>query len=431
MVDFALRLSVPRSPSKRDLRENFYWTAEGLSSFEGGYGPRLGKLGPVKPLNVDFVRLAALVFAADRTTPRKGGGSNWSQRTFALRVPVGDPAPWQAISDEMASLLAFLTGDEWSLDFQRARTPKETVRNQSSLITPQRVVLVSGGADSAVGALVSRSQLAEDGAHLLLSHVGLKTLAPIQRGVVSAVKQLVPGPSQEHVAIGFRRRAKQVDGSRFTGEPSSRSRSLLFLSLGLAAASIHDVPLWIPENGFASLNPPLAPDRRGSLSTRTTHPRFLEDLPRLLQRAGAQSEIHNPFAQMTKGEMFKKAADLVGVEATAGFLSATHSCAHSGQRAFKIGTNLQCGVCFGCVVRRASFKAAGLDDKSEYVASGGDPKVGAWLASKSAVPAMRSFVRRGVRLVDIAALGLPPSYPPADALDLCQRGCAELEGYLA
>jgi hypothetical protein len=107
MPDFTLRLSAPKAPKPAELRENFYWTADGPSSFEGPYGPRLGKFGPVRPENVDFVRLALLVFAADRTTPRSGGGSNWSQREFRLRVPVGKPQPWIAAKTDVERLLDF------------------------------------------------------------------------------------------------------------------------------------------------------------------------------------------------------------------------------------------------------------------------------------------------------------------------------------
>lgn len=294
MPDFTLRLSVPEAPKPAELRENFYWTAEGPSSFEAPYGPRLGKLGPVRPENVDFVRLALLVFAADRTTLRSGGGSNWSQREFRLRVPVGKPEPWLAAKAELERLLDFLTGDAWTLEFYRARPPKEPVAKQLPLVAPKRVVLLSGGADSAVGALLSRSQLAGDEGHLLLSHVGAKNLAPIQRDVATTAEKLIPGPAQVHVQIGLRRSSKQIDGSPFANEPSSRSRSLLLLSLGLAAASVDGVPLWIPENGFASLNPPLDPNRRGSLSTRTTHPAFLDGLAQILSGVGAHGEIQNP-----------------------------------------------------------------------------------------------------------------------------------------
>jgi hypothetical protein len=127
--------------------------------------------------------------------------------------------------------------------------------------------------------------------------------------------------------------------------------------------------------------------------------------------------------------MFRRAAELVGVAEASSLLSDTHSCAHSGQRFLGFGVDRQCGVCFGCVVRRASFAAAGLSDGTNYV-TGDNERVERWLAGKSVVPAMRSFVRRGVRAVDIAAIGLPADYPPAAAIQLCQRACVELEGYL-
>lgn len=433
MPDFTLRLSVPKNPKPSDLRRNLYWTAGGQpSSFEGPFGPRLSQLGEVPPLNIDFVRLALLVFAADRTTPRGGGGSNWSQREFHLRVPVGAPEPWLGAKTEIEGVLAFLSGDAWTVDFYRARAPKESVRKQLPMLTPTRVVLLSGGADSAVGALVSRSELGPDEGHILVSHVGAKNLAQIQRDVATAAAALITGPRQEHIQVGLRRCRRQIDGSYFPGESSSRSRSLLFLSLGLAAASIHDVPLWIPENGFASLNPPLDPNRRGSLSTRTTHPAFLDGVASVLTAVGAHAEIHNPFADMTKGEMFAKVASLVGSNEAASFLSKTHSCAHSGQRAFRgLSATMQCGVCFGCIVRRASFKAAGLADSSDYIPAAWSDRVDRWLAKKSVERSMRGFIRRGLRPRDLATMSLPASYPLSMAADLCQRACGELEGYLA
>jgi 7-cyano-7-deazaguanine synthase in queuosine biosynthesis len=431
MVDFTLRLSVPASPAQATLRTSFYWTPDGVSSFEGPFGPSLGKLGPVQALNADFVRLALTAFAADRTTPRQGAGSNWSQRQFHLRVPVTDVAAWTSVSDELQLLLAFLTGDEWMLEFFRARLPKEPIQKQLSDFIPTRVVLVSGGADSAVGALYSRSQLPGDEGHILLSHVGAKNLGLIQKGVAETAVKLIPGPAQLHIPIGLRRTTKQIDGTPFANEPSSRSRSLLFLSLGLAAASVNTVPLWIPENGFASLNPPLDPNRRGSLSTRTTHPAFLEGLSQVLDTVGAHAIIHNPFADLAKGELFAKAAARVGAENASAFLSATHSCGLTGQRAFGIPVTTQCGVCFGCVVRRASFKAAGLHDGTAYIPSGVSARVDAWLAQNSVDRPMRGLVRRGVTTRDLLTMSLPTSYSTAAAADLCRRALAEVEQYYA
>lgn len=251
-------------------------------------------------------------------------------------------------------------------------------------------------------------------------------LAPIQRHVAAEIERLVPGPTQQHVVVHLGRGSQRIDGTSYPSEPTSRSRSLLFLALGLAVASVHQVPLWIPENGFASLNPPLGPERLGSLSTRTTHPAFLQNLAAVLTKAGAHAVIENPFAQSTKGEMYQRVVDLVGGDEASAFLSKTHSCALTGQRAHHISAERSCGICFGCVLRRASFSASGVADLTDYVAPSSDPVVQKWLDGKSVEQPVRNFIRRGVRGRDLATLGLPDNYPLRDALDLCQRGIAEL-----
>jgi hypothetical protein len=292
-------------------------------------------------------------------------------------------------------------------------------------------VLLSGGADSAIGALVSRADLADDEAHTLLSHFSATTLAPIQRTIAERIDALIPGGQQHHLQIHLSRNLHRLDGTEYASEPSSRSRSLLFLALGLAVASLDSVPLWIPENGFASLNPPLGPDRRGSLSTRTTHPTFLTGLAFVLSDVGAHGAIENPFAESTKGEMFTRAADIVSADGAAALLSSSNSCAHTGQRAFGISPSTACGLCFGCVVRRASFHASGLSDTTTYITTNGNDRLQAWLDSISVEQAARNFIARGVRQRDLIAMNLPSSYPLAEALDLCRRGTSELAGLLA
>ena len=423
---YELKLRPRARRSRDDPLATFYWTAEGPSSFTSRYGPRLAAIGQVPPLNVDLVRLALLVYAADRSTTRRIGSTNWSNRDFFLTVPVSDARSWEVFSDDLGNLLGFLTGDTWALEFRNARPPREQVTRNRDQHEPSRVVLMSGGADSALGVLESRRQLEPDEAHVLVSHVGLTALAPIQRGIAETALTIVPGPTQSVEPIRLVRRQRQVDGSKFKNEPSSRSRSLLFLALGLAHASPHGVPLWIPENGFASLNPPLAPNRRGSLSTRTTHPTFLGGLSRILSDVGAHSNIVNPFARMTKGEMFRDAADRFGETAVSDFLSATHSCGLTGQRAKGLSTTTQCGVCFGCVVRRASFAAAGLTDTTTYADAGHSDGLAKWLDQNSVIPDMRRFVKRGVTRRDLLAMSLPDGYSLDDARGLCGRGVQEL-----
>ena len=425
MPNFRLELTVPDPVPQDQATSTFYWSSNTAGSFVSTYGPNLGRLGPVASPNIDLVRIAAAAFTADRSAPREYGGSNWNARDIGLTVPVHSPDLWRSVSNELASLLGLLTGDSWNLEYVPSYGPKEPVANLAPGV--ERVVLVSGGADSAIGALKSRQTLSSGG-HILVSHVGATVLAPTQRRVGFGARRLVPGPRQRHLQIGFRRKARQVNGAEFPSESSSRSRSLLFLAFGLAVASLDGVPLWIPENGFASLNPPLGAERRGSLSTRTTHPAFLEGLTDVLEEVGAQSTIINPFAGQTKGEMFADVADQFGQTEASNFLSLTHSCGLTGQRSYGVSILTQCGVCFGCVVRKASFQAAGIEDGTDYIVAPPGTSIEAWLRRNSIVSSVRAFIRRGIQTRDIAAMGLPTSYSSQDAIDLCKRGLAELQG---
>ncbi|MFE6548288.1 hypothetical protein ACFVHS_07785 [Streptomyces sp. NPDC057746] len=426
MSRFTLRLSATDDIPADEAASSFYWLPDQRSTFTRGFSPSLATLGPVPPLNVDVVRVALTAFSADRSVLRTGRGANWNRRQLELEIPVSDAATWNGVADELAGVLGFLSGDRWSLSFTQQPEPAETQAPEEISGTPQRVVLLSGGADSAIGGLYSRSLLATDQQHVLLSHYNNTMLAPIQRHIATELERLIPGPSQEHMVVHLGRRSERIDGTSFPSESTTRSRSLLFLALGLAVASLHQVPLWIPENGFASINPPLGPERLGSLSTRTTHPKFLQDLAAVLTKVGAHAVIENPFAHVTKGEMYRRVVDLVGTDEASSFLSATHSCALTGQRAHGISADRPCGVCFGCVLRRASFAAAEVPDLSDYIAPSSDPVVQKWLESKSVEQPVRNFIHRGVRKRDLTTLSLPDDYPLRDALDLCQRGIQEL-----
>lgn len=427
-----MRFQLPESLAAGLARRQFFWVRDSrrdsfvstLLPQHEALGPRLGALGPVTEPNVDLVRLAVMVYAADRSTLRKVGATNWSRRDLSIEVPMSDPSRWEPVRTRLQSLLGFLSGDTWTLTLRRARPPKEAVRG-NPVAGAKRVVLLSGGADSAVGALFSRHDLGE-APHVLVSHVGLTSLAPVQVDIARRIGGLLPGSAQLHQQIHFSRHTTQFDGTSFRDEASTRTRSFLFLAFGLAIASMEALPLWIPENGFASLNLPLTADQRGSLSTRTTHPLFLEQLATLITAAGAYGTIENPLAGMTKGEMFTRVAELVGADAASGLLSATHSCGHTGHRSFKISPLQHCGVCFGCLLRRASFLASQVKDQTEYLSDRTADRPNAYLRSKSMESPLRAFLLRGLRPSDLGSLTLPPGYTTAAARNICERAMAEL-----
>lgn len=90
-------------------------------------------------------------------------------------------------------------------------------------------------------------------------------------------------------------------------ELSTRARSIVFYGFAaLAASALPDIePLYVyvPENGFISLNIPLNPGRMGSLSTKTTHPVFLHHLQDLWDTLGIGATFHSPYKYLTKGEV--------------------------------------------------------------------------------------------------------------------------------
>ena len=426
MPSFRLNLDRPPEPSVAGDGIDFYWTDDESSSFVSTYGPDINELGGVQTANIDFVRLAVAVYGADRSTPRSFGRSNWNSRNIAVAVPLINPSPWLCAREELERLIGFLTGDTWTIEFTNSRLVGVTQADFDS--EASRVVLLSGGADSAVGGLTSKREI-DQGEHTLVSHVGATSISPIQRRVAANIQRMAPNGTQQHLQVNFRRKGNQFSGAPYANEPSSRSRSLMFIAWGLAVASRASIPLWIPENGFASLNPPLSPDRRGSLSTRTTHPAFIQGLTAVLSKVGVHSAIENPFANLTKGEMFENVARSFGNEKASCFLSQTHSCAQTGQRAHRYSVVQPCGVCYGCVLRKASFNAAGIRDRTQYIDAGSNEVVARWLKRVSVETAMKDFIQRGIRTRDVAAMSLPAGYSAREAYDICQRGWNELRNF--
>lgn len=422
-------LTVDGPPKTTEHSDNadrtFYWhDASTHPWFRANVGPLLGALGCAEPRNIDLVRIAAAVLAADRSASRSGTLSRWNQRELELTVDVTDAEPWTAHSEGFEALLGFLTGDNWRLHFRsRIGVPEPTAVVG---LDASRVVLLSGGADSASGALLSGLELAATGHHqVLVSHWSSPNLAPLQRVVAAEIERLAPGTTTEHLQIHLARGRQSPTGKGYGKEDSTRSRSLLFIALGLAVASAQQLPLWLPENGYASINPPLSRSRRGSLSTKTTHPKFLEDLTALLKSVGAHGAIVNPYAWSTKGEMFEAVRDRTDRDTAGRFLSATSSCSHTGTRSWGLPPHTACGECFGCVLRKASFHAAKLEDTTPYFTPATDRQA-AWLQEKSVVPAMRDFLREPFGQDDLARLRIPAGLALADVDALCQRGRAEL-----
>lgn len=297
----------------------------------------------------DLLSLALAVVCADLAGHRGRSPDGWT-REFDLTISVIDAQFWNAHVKLVRQLLAFLTNDRWTLRFVEGGILPEPHRKA---VHPKEdcVVLLSGGLDSYVGAI----DLAADGERPL------------------AVSQMVRGDGEKQCAfaaeIGGGLRHFQTNHNAQVPDPESppsqRARSIVFFAYGVlmatALARYHagdEVILYVCENGFISVNPPLTGARLGSLSTRTTHPVVLSLLQQLLNLAGLRVRVVNPYRFKTKGEMLRECKDQALLEAHA---FQTTSCGRFKHFGYK-----HCGRCIPCLVRRGAFHLWKGSDATHY-----------------------------------------------------------------
>lgn len=421
------RLCLATAPEPVTMND-FVWrrTGDGQSSFRVNIDPGLADLGNVQTINRDMVWLATTIFLADRTTIRNKG---WG-RDLRVSVPTSNADLWNCVRDEVEEMLCFLTSDEWHVTFTAGNLDFAPPDRQNEFLesnAPELVCLFSGGADSVCGAVQA---ILEGRRVALLSHWDWTGHSGTQSELAKHLERIL-GIELPHLQVNLGRSAKQINGVAFRNEPSRRSRGLLFMALGLGMASARgNIPLLIAENGFTSLNPSLAPERRGALTTRTTHPMFLKRLQTIMRATNSHADFMNPFKSSTKGEMFKALANEIGRGDASELLSKSHSCSHvqwGGRYGRSPGT--QCGVCLGCVVRRAAFIESDLDDQTTYLLTDlADPELSKFVESlaRPEIEAIRYAVNREIGPADIIALNLPDDYDAEDAFSLLNRGFQEI-----
>ncbi len=302
--------------------------------------------------SVQAFLLAALgVWAADKFAARQATPDAWT-RELTLHLPVSPG--WLDLAPRLSRLLNFLTGDNWTLKMWEATLDLGLKGEWPHAWCPDGVMLFSGGLDSLVGAL----DFLEAGQRLLLvSHYDFGQLAAIQQTLAAALTRHY-GPERLH-HLGVRVQFPEAP------ELSLRSRSLLYLALGLAATAAFGsaTPLIIPENGWISLNPPLTLNRLGSCSTRTTHPYFLEQLTGLWRDAGLATPLVNPYQGLTKGEMLRQCRNR---EFLGHLFGHSVSCARPVVSRWQGGKAGACGYCYPCLMRRAALHTAGWDRGEDY-----------------------------------------------------------------
>ena len=336
---------------------SFHAVLYGGASYEGA--PRVGGpvLDSVRRLgyrldsnSFDFLTVALAVTAADTFVKRAVASDVGWERDLHLTVPLTNPQVWVALTPLLREALGFLTGDRWDFDFRNGGPSPPAPMTRGHLVKFDGVDVVSlfsGGLDSAIGVLT----LAKDGfCPLLVSHAYPK----------DAKKQIAIREKVFSKLPRFAANLRPVWANSGGFDTTMRGRSFDFLALAAVAANtvgrvnkLNVVRLVIPENGFIAVNAPLSVRRIGSLSTRTTHPHFLKMMQLIFDQAGISARLENPYEFTTKGEMVRSWGHSPLLSAISGN---TVSCGKWKRR------NKQCGQCIPCLIRRASFHAAGLAD---------------------------------------------------------------------
>ncbi|MFT4081394.1 MAG: hypothetical protein QM638_02305 [Nocardioides sp.] len=392
-------------------------TAGETDTVKSAIGWWLPTLGQVPTQTIDLVRIAGSAYLVDRLSGRPSAFT----RRLHLTVEVADPTPWEGEAiNQLAQLLFWLTGDTWDLQLIQDPTIPETSAPMAS-DGVDAVALLSGGLDSYLGALHLLSTLS--GPPLFVGHYDTATAVRRAQNTVHGWLQEAYTPPPSYTQIEF----TQVADKK---ESSSRSRSLLFVALGVAvAASRHASRLFVPENGFTSLNLPLHPNRAGALSTRSTHPETFYRINTLLQTLNLAVAVANPFAEHTKGEEMRLVADRHppgGWDRVAGL---TVSCSKLDGARIKGGNStLNCGLCYACVTRRGAFIAAGVDDPTIYLSDEltGDARLELLERRYSDRAAISYATTRGIDDDAIDAGTWPPDADLDAISDLARRGLAEL-----
>lgn len=293
----------------------------------------------------DFLTLALAVNAADIAVDRSYSPDGWT-RSIRLEIALNDPSPFLALTVKIEGALRFLTGDFWNLSLSAGGEPPPRTTAPKQFVA-DCICLLSGGLDSLVGALD-------------LSVIGRRPLF---------VSQIAKGDSETQTLyarqVGAEDRHLQWNHNVrvvHETERSTRGRSLVFFAFAALAADAlfqqtgSRVEVYVPENGFISLNVPLNSGRMGSLSTKTTHPVFMGRLQEIWDALGIPGVLHRPYAYLTKGEMLAGCRDQVRL---GGLSGQSTSCGRFGYYNYT-----HCGRCVPCMVRRAAFIRSGVQDQT-------------------------------------------------------------------
>ena len=292
----------------------------------------------------DFTTIALSVAAADNSIHRKTSADGWT-RQIDLTVHLSEPSVWEPVKLTLQKTLKFLTGDFWYLTFKNGGVNPPKAKNIKQYDC-DCVSLLSGGIDSLVGAI----DLTSDNHKPIF-------VSQIVRGDATTQREYAKRIRPESAHFQWSHKIHPPSGE---SEGSTRGRSIVFFAFAaLASSAINTqnegpVKVFIPENGFISLNIPLNSGRMGSFSTKTTHPVYLAGIQNIWSKLDIGIQLISPYQFKTKGELMYECRNR---SLLCELINESVSCGK-----YRVHTMQHCGRCVPCMVRRAAFLKAEIVD---------------------------------------------------------------------
>ena len=265
-----------------------------------------------------------------------------SGKTINLEIPINNVKKFNEIKNILNNLIKFMTnGENWNISFRKCTTAKKI---QLPLQLPLQhnynsIALLSGGLDALAGASQEKKNNT-----IFVTYASNK----IEKNkAIYSYNNYISKYCQNssHVIIN-----KKIlnDKTHLT----QRTRSLIFLSSCFIYADYFKIDkIKIYENGIMTLNPTFFFRRK---VTRTTHPKTIYFINKILEKLGINFRIINPFNYLTKAEV----VDLIPTEWNL-LIKETKTCSKMpGTKAFQNfngkGYN-HCGICTACILRQISI----------------------------------------------------------------------------
>ena len=265
-----------------------------------------------------------------------------SGKIINLEVPVCNFNKFNKIKDIINNLVMFMTnGEKWDISFKKSSNQKKIeIPSQLPLkYNYDSIALLSGGLDALAGAAQEKNNNT-----IFVTFASNK----IEKNkAINSYNNYVSKYCDNSTHVIINKKALK-DHTHLT----QRTRSLIFLSSCFIYADYYNInTIKIYENGIMTLNPTFFFRRK---VTRTTHPKTLYLINKILEKLGIKIKIINPFNYYTKAEVI----DLIPLEWDS-LISNTKTCSKMpGTKAFQNynghGFN-HCGICAACILRQISI----------------------------------------------------------------------------